>query len=219
MRMIQYMETGAANVPQTEAPASRLQMSVYEHAYANHFCRRQWSLHHGLYVASAVVGSGTVARAPHPALPVPQLTQKLILESPRCRGWVTSADARSWVRNRLMHRGVTDVASAISDALHALQRAGVVALDERAGSATPPAPVSRRVRQRQSSAAAQPRSDSQGASQGDSQATVAEQAESRRRPGGRATVRFSKRSWGDITSNAVAVQLLSELGVAADHFQ
>ena len=118
-----------------------------------------------------------------------------------------------------MHRGVTDVASAISDALHALQRAGVVALDERAGSATPPAPVSRRVRQRQSSAAAQPRSDSQGASQGDSQATVAEQAESRRRPGGRATVRFSKRSWGDITSNAVAVQLLSELGVAADHFQ
>ena len=86
--------------------------------------------HTTLYTASVAAVTPKQARRwispPRLSLTIDQLTQKLLLENPRCRGWVKTSDARAWVRNKLMQRGVTDVAGAVLKAVRGMAEAGVL---------------------------------------------------------------------------------------------
>ena len=94
--------------------------------------------------------AASIACAPaRPELSHTQLAQKLILENPRCQGEVTTADARIWVRNKMMHRKVADVAKVISEAVHGLGEAGVLELiQDSAPRPVEPPTGARRVRHR-----------------------------------------------------------------------
>ncbi len=142
MRMEQYLE---------ELPAirfaeghTRLAMSVYNHAYANHYCHRQWQQHHALYVerdgASGAAGGGGGSGGGgddgggnagsrlggNAEFLVDEFVMKAIWENPRCNRQVSTSDVRIWLRNKLMHRGVKNVANVISAAVEKLVEAGVV---------------------------------------------------------------------------------------------
>ena len=135
MRMEQYLE---------ELPAcriaeghTRLEMSVYNHAYANHYCYRQWQQHHALYMERDEVGDaasgggrggsgGSGGTGGNAGLTEGDFVMKAMLEAPRFRGRVSTGDMRMWLRNRLMHRGVKDVAKAISAAAEKLVEVGVL---------------------------------------------------------------------------------------------
>jgi hypothetical protein len=239
MRMVQYLESLACfgHLPAAHA---RLEMSLYEHAYAIHYCRRQWAIHHGLYLARVSCEDDVVAQMPRAELPVPQLTQKLILENPRCKGQVNTRDARVWVRNKLMSRGVTEVANVVHDAVQSLHEAGVVKMDEPVARAV--VPQAQRVQRRLSQESEEPPVVEAVVPQGrrvrrrltqassDGQQPVEEQPPAEQQPlvelevtdrlgRGRRVFNFRKNLLLEIQATETAQQRLTVLGVAADHFE
>lgn len=239
MRMVQYLES-LARFGHLPAAHARLEMSLYEHAYAIHYCRRQWAIHHGLYLARVSCEDDVVAQMPRAELPVPQLTQKLILENPRCKGQVNTRDARVWVRNKLMSRGVTEVANVVHDAVQSLHEAGVVKMDEPVARAV--VPQAQRVQRRLSQESEEPPVVEAVVPQGrrvrrrltqassDGQQPVEEQPPAEQQPlvelevtdrlgRGRRVFNFRKNLLLEIQATETAQQRLTVLGVAADHFE
>ena len=59
-------------------------------------------------------------------LTVDDFVMKSILEHPRAKGEVSSSDVRDWLRNKLVHRGVRNVAEVINGSLEQLLVDGLV---------------------------------------------------------------------------------------------
>ena len=188
MRVVKFLEELATNLNGQNTRHNRCDMSVYEHACGNHYCRRQWPAHNALYSkrSRGDAETSTSPNQPRLSLTIDQLTQKLLLENPRCRGWVLTSDARAWVRNKLMQRGVTDVAGAVLKAVRGMAEAGVLKMDTGTSrdSAIRDGPGdSRRVRRR-----------------------------------GKAVHIFEKMKAAEIQRSGDARALLVALGVSGDHF-
>ena len=193
-------------------------------------CCRQWEMHHALYIAQVSDAVGTIPRSPQAQLALPLLTQKLILENPRCKGEVSTGDARFWVRNKLVKRGVNDVAKAVLEAVIALAAAGLVNIQD------PVEPPLRRVKRRvsgdvpgQQLPCEVPAGHIDSAQRSNEPILMSEQIaaleevqpsseETSRRRHGRATRMFSKRAWSEIIASESAQEHLVTLGVTVDHF-
>ena len=137
MRMEQYLEELAAS--RFAEGHTRIAMSVYNHAYANHYCHRQWQQHHALYVerdgASGPAGggggnggggNGGNGGNGDAEFCAGDYAMKAILENPKCDRRIGTGDVRILLRNKLMHRGVTKVAQVVNDAVDKLVEAGLV---------------------------------------------------------------------------------------------
>ncbi|CAK0893581.1 unnamed protein product [Prorocentrum cordatum] len=81
-----------------------------------------WMCQNALPHSRKCVNASLVSRQ----LPIDMLAGNLIPADPRCRGVVTSGDALTWVRARLMARGERDVAGRVHGAIQAAAAAGVV---------------------------------------------------------------------------------------------
>ena len=137
MRMVQYFESLTQFGRAGPNPADREAISDYELAHATYGWKRQLGLHHGLYVGEAAGDHERVGKQPV-VVPVPwsdlQLCQKLLLESPQCRGVLCTRDVRVWLRNKLTNRKIADIAGLLLRAVDLLCAAGVLSVSERPAS-------------------------------------------------------------------------------------
>ena len=209
MRMVQYLEAKAAySHPSGSDPVDRRSQSLYELAHGMYCWRRQVHVHHGLNAASqpgALPRGGSPAAASAPPFVGSQaLCQKFLLESPRCRGLVRTSDARTWVKNKLHGRGVTDIAAAIRSVVQALAEIGVVHIH----------------RKIQKASVDGTNTPGECPDHGGDQTGTADGVVARPRRGGlrHPVWEFEKCSWPDIERNEAAMQVLRDLGVSADHF-